>query len=237
MTVARKSQPARAALTKDSVLRTAIGLADAEGIDALTMRSLAQELGVEAMSLYHYVRSKNELLAEMADLALGEIALPPADADWKSALRETSLSARDVLRRHRWVSGMLMTAARSAQLRRMEAVLATLERAGFSPELTDQAYHALESHIVGFTLWLASMPFKKKGDLTRTASDFLKLIPVDRYPHVVKHAEQHMAPPSAARKSEFEFGLDLILDGLERLRATDQRNGRSAGRPASSPRA
>jgi len=99
----------------------------------------------------------------------------------------------------------------------MDGVLFTLERAGFSPDQVDQAYHALESHIVGFTLWLASMPFKKEGDLERTANKYLKDFPAELYPYVLKHAHQHLAPRSSGRKTEFEFGLDLILDGLERL--------------------
>jgi AcrR family transcriptional regulator len=205
-------------MKKDDVIRCAVDIADRDGLDALSMRRLAQELGVEAMSLYHYVRSKDELVTEMTDLALSEIEVARPDQDWKDALRTTSVSARDALRRHRWASGRLMSTGPSpAQMRRMEAVLSTLERAGFSPDQVDQAYHALESHIVGFTLWLASMPFKKEGDLERAASTYLKDLPAELYPHVLKHAHHHLAPRVSGRKTEFEFGLDLILDGLERL--------------------
>ena len=103
----------------------------------------------------------------------------------------------------------------------MEAVLRTLREAGFSADMTHHAYHALDSHITGFTLWQVSMPFETKAELLDLAEDFLQQIPADAYPYVIEHAEQHLAPASPDGATEFEFGLDLILDGLERLRDTD----------------
>ncbi len=100
----------------------------------------------------------------------------------------------------------------------MEAVLRTLREAGFSADLTHHAYHALDSHITGFTLWQVNMPFETREELVGLATELLKEIPTDLYPYVLEHAEQHVAPPRPDGKSEFEFGLELILDGLERLR-------------------
>lgn len=112
----------------------------------------------------------------------------------------------------------------------MEGVLRTFREAGFSPDLTHHAYHAIDSHITGYTLWQVGMPFETREELVALAERFLPLIPADRYPNVVEHAEQHLAPPDPGRKTEFEFGLDLLLDGLERLRDAERPRGRAASR-------
>jgi len=197
-------------------------IADQGGLAELSMRRLAQELGVEAMSLYHYVKSKDDLLAEMIDAVHAEVALPDADEHWKSALRRSAVAAHDAFRRHRWVVGVpalpaLADRIMPAQTARTEAMLGALKRAGLGPELTDRAYHALESHIVGFTLWQASLPFKKKGDLARLAASVLEQLSPEREPHVIEHLRWHLAPPADTGQTAFEFGLELILDGLERL--------------------
>ena len=203
-------------------MRAAVALADEEGIESLSMRKLGQKLGVEAMSLYNHVANKDDLHAGIVELVLGEVEDPPAGDDWKEAIRRTAVSSHDAFVRHRWACGLMMrgTTASPIRMRWMEAVLRTFRQAGFSADLTHHAYHALDSHITGFTLWQVSMPFETKDELVDMAEGFLREIPADEYPHVVEHAEQHIAPSSPDGKSEFEFGLDLVLDGLERLRAT-----------------
>ncbi len=205
------------------MLRAAISLADAGGIESLSMRKLGQELGVEAMSLYHHVANKDDLLDGIVDAVTREIEVPSDDADWKEAIRRTAISSHEVFLRHRWACSLMMRRARVSpeRMQWMEAVLRTLREAGFSADMTHHAYHALDSHITGFTLWQVSMPFETKEELVDVAEGFLKEIPADEYPYVIEHAEQHIAPSSPDGKTEFEFGLELILDGLERLREPD----------------
>jgi len=210
----------RAPLSKERVLRTAINIADKEGIDALTMRRLAQELGVEAMSLYYYVTNKDDILKGIMDLVALEIEIPSGGADWKAAIRRSAISFHDVLRRHVWASSLMISGPPGvgpAQLRYSDSLLKRLREAGFSPELTHHAYHALDSHIVGSTLWAAGV-----GAVMKTKPDFVKAfireLPVAEYPYFAEHAQQHMTKSvTSTGKSEFEFGLDLILDGLEKM--------------------
>lgn len=214
-----RSVEPRAPLSRDLVLRAAIALADAEGIESLTMRRLGQELGVEAMSLYNHVENKDDLLSGAAELVFSEIALPPDDLDWKTALRVSAISSHEILLRHRWAHAITMSPSRPspARLRWMDAVLRTLREAGFSAESACHAYHTLDSHIAGFTLWLATLPFLGE-DLRVLAANFLRTFPVDEYPYAAEHIEQHVKPPRPDDKGTFAFGLDLILDGLERMR-------------------
>jgi AcrR family transcriptional regulator len=215
------SQPRpRDPLSRERVLDAAIGLADDRGIDALTMRGLAQELGVEAMTLYYYVRNKDEIVNGIVDRVASEFALPSPRDDWKSALRASAVSAYRVLLQHRWAAALILSGSgvSQARLRYMDAILGTLRGAGFSAEMTDHAYHALDSHIMGFTLWVVGMNLGTDEELAALAGDFLGQIRDADMPHLVEHVEQHMKPPDPDEKPEFEFGLDLILDGLERLR-------------------
>jgi len=208
----------RTRLTRDVVLREAIALADADGIDALSMRRLALRLGVEAMSLYHHVASKSDLLGAMLDLVFVEIDLPQQDEAWKGALRATAVSAHRALLRHPWACNLLgsSTAPSEARLRWMDAVLGCLRGAGFSPDMTHHAYHALDSHIVGFTLWV--LPYialaRERPDY---ATRFVERADLGDLPHLAEHIAVHLADDSE-EGAEFAFGLDLILDGLDRMR-------------------
>jgi len=224
----RTGSALRPPLTRERVLLAAIQLADTAGIDALTMRRLGQELGVEAMSLYNHVANKDDILAGMVELVHGEIALPEGH-DWKAALRRSAISAHEVAWRHPWAHGVsiVLEAMSAARLRWAEAVLRTLREAGFSPELTCHAYHALESHITGFTLWAGAFP--DAGRLRELAADFLQQLPVEQFPYFAEHIEQHLIGTHDGDEGEFEFGLDLLLDGLERLR-DGPRSARLAGR-------
>ncbi|MGH2382686.1 MAG: TetR/AcrR family transcriptional regulator C-terminal domain-containing protein [Candidatus Limnocylindria bacterium] len=218
----KPSDTDRVPLSRERVLRAAIGLADEAGIESLTMRRLAQELGVEAMSLYHHVAKKDDILNGIVDIVIGEFELPSPGADWKAALRTTAISAHEILVRHPWAASLVLSASgvSPARLRYMDAILGTLRAAGFSADMTDHAYHALESHIMGFTLWEVGMNLGSDEDLKAMASAFLQTLPRDELPHLVEHVEQHLKPPRSDDQGEFAFGLDLVLDGLERMRGS-----------------
>ena len=208
----------REPLTRERVFRAAIDLVDASGIDALSMRRLAQELGVEAMSLYHHVRNKDDLLDGMVEVVTDEFELPTPGGHWKAEIRRTAVSAYDALLRHPWAAALSLSVktVSPARLRYMDAILGTFREAGFSAGMTDHAYHALESHVMGFTLWEVGMNLGTAEDLRRVAGQFLSTFPAEEYPHMAEHIEQHMKPRAVGDPNEFEFGLGLILDGLDR---------------------
>jgi AcrR family transcriptional regulator len=209
---------ARTPLSRERILGAAIALADEEGIESLSMRRLAQQLGVEAMSLYHHVANKNELLDGMLDAVFGKMALPADDGDWRTAMRDSAISAHRVLLHHEWACRLLMapTGPSPARLRWMDGILGRLRGAGFSPEMTHHAYHALDSHIVGYTLWV--LPYlaiaRERPDF---ASEMMAETSLRELPHLAEHIEVHLSD-RAGDASEFDFGLDLILDGLEKGR-------------------
>jgi AcrR family transcriptional regulator len=206
-------------MSRERVLRTAMDLADREGIEALTMRRLARELGVEAMTLYYYVAKKDDILEGIADLVAGEIELPSADEGWKAAARQRAISAHDVLVRHRWASMLWISsgALGPGRLRYMDAGLRGLREAGFSRELTEQAYHAVENHIVGYTLQEMGFAIEPEG-LAEAGASFLDTLPAGEYPYLVEHVMGHLEGPGHVDEGDFEFALDLILDGVERIR-------------------
>jgi len=214
----RPSPQPRIPLTRDRILRAAIRIADEEGLDALTMRRLGQELDVQAMSLYNHVANKDDLYQGIVDLAMSEIEVPSRDLDWKTALRQSAISAHQAFVRHPWACNLHMAtpSINDERMEWMEGVLRTLREAGFSPNMTHHAYHALDSHITGFTLWLVNMPFDSREELLDMAQEFIPRIPADRFPYVIEHANEHLEDPDPNEPSEFEFGLDLILEGLER---------------------
>ena len=210
--------PSRVPLSRDRVLRAAIAIADESGIDALSMRKLGQALGVEAMSLYNHVASKDDILSGIVDIVESGIELPSPGADWKRALRTIAMSAHDAFERHPWAASLTLSlhGIRPARLRYMNALLGRIREAGFSAETTDLAYHALESHIAGFTLWSSGLDVSDE-DLPDLAAAFLEDVPVTEFPYLVEHVEQHLQESSPDNPGSFAFGLDLILDGLERM--------------------
>jgi AcrR family transcriptional regulator len=210
----------RVPLSKERVLRTAMSLADQAGIESLTMRRLAEELGVEAMSLYYYVASKDDILDGLVDLVLSEIEAPTGKGHWKTALRTSAISFHDALGRHPWACSLMMSPrmVRRTRLLYMDAVLSRLRQAGFSPRMTHHAYHALDSHILGSTLWAAGYSSVGKEEAANFIQIVRRELPVDGHPYFYEHLAQHMTKSGPKDKSEFEFGLDLILDGLEKLR-------------------
>jgi AcrR family transcriptional regulator len=219
-TQASSREEPRLPLSRERVLLAAIDLADASGIDSLTMRKLAQDLGVEAMTLYYYVANKDEILSGIADIVTGRIELPAPGADWKPAIRRTAISAYEILTRHPWASSLILSVrgVSPARERYMNSILGTFREGGFSADLTDHAYHAIESHIMGFTLWEVGMNLGSREELAALATAFLERLPADEFPYIVEHVHQHFKPRDPEDEGEFAFGLDLILDGLERMR-------------------
>ncbi len=209
----------RVPLSRDQVLRAAVALADEGGIGALSMRKLGQTLGVEAMSLYNHVASKGDLLDGMIDVVFGEIGLPPGDGGWKPAMRQRAISARKILGRHRWAIG-LMESRRTpgpATLRHHDAVLGCLRAAGFSVELTAHAYSLLDSYIYGFALQEASLPFGTAEETEHVTREIARQMPAGQYPHLAEMATGHVLQPGYQYGNEFEIGLDLILDALDKM--------------------
>jgi AcrR family transcriptional regulator len=221
MEMAPPTKP-RIPLSRERVLRSAVAFADQGGIASLSMRKLGDALGVEAMSLYNHVANKNELLDGMVDLVFSEIDLPSGGADWKTAMRQRAVSARQALSRHRWAIGLMESRASPgpATLRHHDAVIGSLRHAGFSIEMAAHAYSALDSYIYGFALQEASLPFDTAEETAEVAEMMFKQFSADEYPHLTELTVEHVLQPGYDYGNEFEFGLDLILDGLERARNT-----------------
>ncbi len=200
------------------MLQAALTFADAQGIDALTMRKLARDLRVEAMSLYNHVESKDDLVAGILDLVAAEVDPPNEQLDWKTALRERAISARGAFSRHPWAARIWMSSSRPNPDRfaHADAVLRCLRKAGFSPTVISHAFHVLDGYTLGYTLQQLDLPYDKQ-QLEQLAGDVLRNFPVDTYPDLAQHLREHLKP-HAAEAGSFDFGLDLILDGLERLR-------------------
>ena len=207
-------------LSRERVLRTAIRRADQGGLEALTMRTLAEELEVAPMALYRHVANKDDLIDAMIDVIFSEIGLPSGGADWKTAMRQRAVSLRDVLARHRWAIG-LMESRRSpgpANLRHHDAVIGRLRAAGFDVRMAAHAYSLLDSYIYGFALTKMNLPFQTAEQVADVAQGMLEPFPVNEYPNLVEFLSEHIMQPGYDYGDEFAYGLELILDGLEAAR-------------------
>ena len=211
-----RNKASRIPLSRERVLRAAVELADEAGIEALTMRKLGQRLGVEAMSLYNHVSNKDDILAGMIDLVFDEIELPAEEKDWYTAMRQRALSARATLYRHSWAVGLMESISNPgpASLRHHDAVIGHLRRGGFSIALTAHAYALVDSYIYGFVLQEVSLPFDDTESAAQAATSLMEEMPTDVFPHLAELTNEHVLQPGYAFADEFEFGLDLILDGL-----------------------
>jgi AcrR family transcriptional regulator len=212
------AKDSRPRLSRERVLRAAVSVADAGGIAALTIRSLAAELGVKPMSVYHHVANKDEILDGIVDIVFSEMELPTADGDWRSELQRRASSARKVLRAHPWAIGLLesRTSPGPATLRHHDAVLGTLRAAGFSREMTAHGYALLDSYTYGFALQEAGLPFEGPETVADVAQPMMERFATGEYPHLVEMATEYYLQPGYDFGDEFEFGLNLILDGLAR---------------------
>jgi len=200
------------------VLRAAVKLADRDGIESLSMRKLGQELGVEAMSLYNHVSNKEEILDGLVDAVFAEIELPTPGVDWAEAMRRRAVSAREALKRHPWALGLLESRVQPgpANLRHHDAVLGSLRTAGFSIEMSAHAYSVLDSYIYGFTLNELALPLATRQDVTEVAGNIVRESPAGEYPYLTEMAIEHVMKQKYDYGDEFEFGLELILEGLKK---------------------
>jgi AcrR family transcriptional regulator len=201
------------------VLRAALALADTGGIDSLTMRKLGQDLDVEAMSLYNHVANKDDILDGIVDLVFGEIALPSGGGDWKRAMRRRAISAHEALLRHRWAPSMMQSRTRPgpATLRHHDSVLGSLRSTGFTLVMAAHAISVIDGYVYGFALQQISLPLQSSEQVAQVGQNILQQL-AGEYPHLAEMITQHAMQPGYDYADEFEFGLDLILDGLERLR-------------------
>ena len=213
----------RPPLTRERVLRAAVDLADEHGIESLTMRRLGEAVGVEAMSLYGHVANKDDVLDGMVDAVFSEIELPSGDTRWKQAMRRRAISARAALTAHPWATGLLdsRTSPGPATLRHHDAVLGSLRAAGFSVAMAAHAFSALDSYTYGFAMQETSLPFDDAEETAEVAETMLARFSPDDYPHLTELTTEHVLRPGYDYGAEFEFGLDLIIDGLERARDED----------------
>ena len=201
----------------ERVIAAAVRLADAIGVDALTIRKLAVELDVRPMTIYHHVPNKEAIIDGMVDVVFSEIDLPPADTDWRTAIRQRCSSARTVLVRHPWAAPLMesRTSPGTATLRHHDAVIGCLRSGGFSLEMTAHAYAVIDAFIYGFALQEASLPATGGDEVADLAQAMSAAMPVGEYPHLVEFTTEHVLRPGYDFGHEFDFGIDLILDGLE----------------------
>jgi AcrR family transcriptional regulator len=221
---ARADAERRTPLSRGRVMTAALALADANGLESVTMRRLGEELDVGPMALYRHVRNKEDLIDGLVDLVFAEIGLPPTGADWRTAMRDRAFSLRDALLSHRWAIG-LMESRRNpgpANLRHHDAVIGSLRSAGFDMAMAAHAYSLLDAYIYGFALTKMTLPFESTSDIADVAQAMLEPFPLNAYPNLAAFITEHAMQPGYDYGDEFEYGLDLLLDGLEHaLAASD----------------
>lgn len=208
----------RPTLNRAKVLAAAIALADAIGIEALTIRKLADELGVGAMTIYHHVPSKEEIIDGMVEIVFAEIEKPPADLDWKTAIRQRCISARQVLNRHPWAAPLMESRMSPGpdNLSHHDAVIGSLRNGGLSIHLTAHAYAILDSFVYGFAFEEATLPASGGEGFAELAKQIAEHFPAADYPYLAELTFEHVLKPGYNFGDSFEFGLDLIINGLDR---------------------
>lgn len=207
-------------LSRARILQVALRRADAEGIEALSMRKLAQDLGVKAMSLYNHVANKEDIIDGMVDLIVSEIELPSLDVDWQTAMRQRSASAHSALLRHPWATMALVSRVNvgPAMLRYVDATLGCLVEAGFTYPLADYVWNAIDNHVYGFTLQALNFPFEA-DEYATAAQDYVAMLPPAQYPYL-NQLTRHVIDGRHDGLHNFEFGLNILLKGFEELRQT-----------------
>lgn len=210
----------RIPLSRERVLRAAMALADEEGLDALSMRKLGKQLGVEAMSLYKHVANKEDILDGLAELVASEIHLRSPDTDWKAGMRERAISAREVFLRHPWAVGLMEARANpgAASMRYYDTVIGSLRRGGFSIRLAARAFSLMDAYVFGYAAQEINLPFGSTEDLSEIAANIKELLPAGEFPYFTELILDYASRPEWNFEEEFAFGLDLILDGLQRAR-------------------
>ena len=209
----------RSRLSRERMLLAAIAQVDEGGLEALSMRKLAEVLDVAPMALYRHVADKEDLVDGMIDVVFSEIDLPSSGGDWRTSMRQRAISLRDVLLRHRWAIGLMEARANPgpANLRHHDAVIGSLRAAGFDMAMVAHAYSLLDGYIYGFALTKMNLPFEGGDDVAEIAQTMLQPFPVGEYPNLVAFITEHAMKAEYDYGDEFEYGLDLILDGLDRI--------------------
>lgn len=213
----------RSSLNRAKVLAAAIDLADTIGIEALTIRKLADRLDVGAMTIYHHVPSKEEIIDGMVEIVFAEIERPPADVDWKTAIRQRCVSARQVLNRHPWAAPLMESrmSPGPANLGHHDAVIGSLRKGGLSLQMTAHAYAILDSFVYGFAFEEATLPASGGEGFAEVAEQIAEHFPAEEFPHLAELTFEHVLQPGYEFGDSFEFGLDLIIDGLDRAAKAD----------------
>jgi AcrR family transcriptional regulator len=210
-------------LSRDRVVTAAVAYADQAGLEALSMRKLAEVMGVAPMALYRHVSNRDDLIDAMVDVVFAEIDLPSDDGDWRRAMHQRAISVREVLARHRWAIGLMESRANPgpANLRHHDAVIGSLRAAGFDMVTVAHAYSLLDSYIYGYALTKMNLPFEGGEDVAEVAESMLQPFAVDAYPNLVAFITEHASKPGYDYGLEFGYGLDLILDAFERAREVE----------------
>jgi AcrR family transcriptional regulator len=213
-----KNKKSNTSLTRENILQEAVRLVDKNGIDALSMRKLGQQLGVEAMSLYNHIANKDDLLDGIVDKVIVEIDLPTLGMDWREAMRLRAFSAREVFAKHPWAPMLIdsRVSGGMGRLRYFEAVIGTLRRAGFTIELAVRAFSLIDSYIYGFGRQSLNSSANDGGS-PQEAEAFLEALPVEQFPYLAEMASTFTSNAGYDEAADFEFGLNLILDGLQRV--------------------
>ncbi len=215
----------RTPLSRQRILNAAIKVADTAGIQSLSMRKVADELHVEAMSLYHHVANKGEMLDGIVDTLFSKIELPDQQKNWKDAMRTRAHSVRSVLAAHPWAielmdsrntSGPSTEAIQTATLVHHNAMLGSLRNGGFSVAMSAHAFSVIDSYIYGFVIQEANLPFESSDELEEVTDDLQLETMADDLPHLAELVSEHILQPDYSYADEFDFGLDLILDALQR---------------------
>jgi AcrR family transcriptional regulator len=214
----------RPRLSRERVLQAAVALADGSGIEGLSMRKLGEQLGVEAMSLYKHVANKDDLLDGMVDSVFAEIELARDEPSWRAAMRDRAISVRTVLKRHPWAVPLMQSRTNPgpSTLGHLDALIGILRAGGFSVVLTAHALSVIDAYVYGFAMQEKALPFDTEERSTEVIEHILAAMPADQWPHLVEFSRQHVLKPGYDYGKEFEWGLDLVLDGLE----TSRRRGR-----------
>ena len=215
----RRKAVERLPLSRERVMAEALRMVDEGGLDVLSMRNLAQALQVEAMSLYNHVQNKEHILDGLVELVVSEIEVPPTGGDWRAAMRRRALSAHAVLMRHPWATMLFVSRMNIGpnMLRYVDATIGCLRGAGFSYPMADHAWTSIDAYVYGFTLQKLNFPLGP-AEYASSASQFLPMIPAAQFPHLNGMSQEVIAGRHDGLH-QLDFGLELLLDGIERLRA------------------